>query len=267
MDKLWAKWNSRIHSILVPFILWNSLYYFGYAAGSRIPGLREVIGKPPIPVNLPEIAEAILHYRYNYVFWYLYQLILLMILAPVIYMLLKKRAVGAVILAGLAAGLVMNVQLPKLNFDALWYYCTAAFLAMHGRKQVERGQNKRRFLLGCAALAAGGCLYVSCGTAWAMWKVVISRTAAVAGLWLVISEKRLPEAGSWMKHNFFLYATHFAFVRFINKVGALLLPAVWPVPLALYLLMPFLVWGISILLGHVLRRYMPIGWKLLNGGR
>ena len=27
--KLWSKWNSRIKSILVPYIVWNTIYYLG----------------------------------------------------------------------------------------------------------------------------------------------------------------------------------------------------------------------------------------------
>ena len=38
MSRLKDKWSSRIRTILVPFILWNFLYYMGYVAASRIPG-------------------------------------------------------------------------------------------------------------------------------------------------------------------------------------------------------------------------------------
>ena len=37
-----------------------------------------------MPVNLSHFLDSILHFRYLYVFWYLKQLILLILLAPIL---------------------------------------------------------------------------------------------------------------------------------------------------------------------------------------
>ncbi len=70
-----------------------------------------------------------------------------------------------------------------------------------------------------------------------------------------------------MNYSFFLYSTHFALVRLINKTAARLWnPVKWE-PFALFLVMPVLVLAISYLVGKWLRRYLPSCWKLLNGFR
>lgn len=66
---------------------------------------------------------------------------------------------------------------------------------------------------------------------------------------------------------FFLYATHFAMVRLMNKTGALLLPTVSAVPFGLFLLMPLFCVFFSYQIGRLLRRFLPSLWCLLNGGR
>ena len=38
-SRLLPKWKSRIRSILVPYLIWNFLYYAGYVTATRIPAI------------------------------------------------------------------------------------------------------------------------------------------------------------------------------------------------------------------------------------
>lgn len=263
-DKLRGKWQRRIRSVLVPYMLWNFLYYLGYVIGSRLPWVTRVVGKGIIRFSLAGTVDAIINYTYNYVFWYLYQLILLILLAPLLYPALKRRWSRVVLLAGLWLLAIYDRRLPLVNVDALIYYTTAASLALSRRTMVW---GIGRFIAGLAMAALAAVSYR--GALIHGWPacLILCRLLAVGGLWLLVPEERLPEAGECMRHNFFLYATHFAFVRFFNKAGAMVLPAHPLVPLALYLAMPFLALGASELLGKPLRRWAPEVWAVLNGGR
>ena len=73
-----------------------------------------------------------------------------------------------------------------------------------------------------------------------------------------------------MKHNFFLYAVHFAIVRLINKTAArlgIIGATDWYGPFFLFLFMPVLVLVISSVTGAWMRRYLPRVWRLLTGDR
>lgn len=271
MERLWKKWNSRIQSVLVPYIVWNLLYYLGYVAGSRLPVVSGLIGKGKIPFQFPEAAEAVLHYTYNYVFWYLHQLILLILLAPLIFLVVKRKKAGALFLTGILTAIYLGSRLPLLNLDALFYYSFGAYVAVHGRKVAEGAWSRKRFAAGLLLVGSGllirrldfpgearGELAVA---------TVLLRLLVPSGLWLLVPEGFLGEAKNWMKQNFFLYAVHFAMVRLINKTGALLLPAVPLLPLGLFLVMPALCVLLSYWAGLCLRRYFPGLWRLLNGGR
>lgn len=265
-SRLGEKWNSRIRSVLVPFLMWNSIYYLGYVIGSRLPVVTDIMGKGMVPFDWYTAVEAVLHYSYHYVFWYLYQLILLILLAPALYGVLRLPAVGAAVLAICFWGTLKGVTIPCLNLDALFYYSLAAFGGLHGRRLVEGAWTVRRWGMGASLLAAAAAILI------ARWpggigEGVLLRTLGPVGLWLMIDESRLPAPGEWMKYNFYLYTIHYALVRLINKTAARFFSGFWPLPVILYLLMPVFMIEISTVTGGWLRRHMPKAWFLLNGGR
>ena len=271
MDQLKRKWKRRIQSVLVPYLLWNTIYYIGYVMGSRIPGLSQVIGKGEIPLDLPAILAAVFFYQYNYVFWYLHQLILLIVLAPLIYIAIKRVWTAIVFLGAVILGIFLGIDLLGLNLDALFYYSAAAAAAVHGRRLTETNGNRRKIGLGMACLAVGLIIrrFDLPGNAIgeAAAATVIFRFLAPAALWLMVPQEVLPAPGNIAKNNFFLYAVHFALVRLINKTGALLLPSLWVIPLLFFLFMPAVLAIISWAFASLLKKSFPRLWRLLNGNR
>lgn len=270
--KLGEKWQRRIGSVLVPYILWNFLYYLGYVIGSRLPWMAQVVGKGVIPFDLFTAVDAVINYTYNYVFWYLFQLILLILLAPALYLMLNRLWSRVALFACLWWMVATGNGFPLINEDALIYYATAASLAMRRREWVEgelpAGPKRRRSVLGGLGMIGIAVIMYQTGLRTAFVPCfVLCRLLGVTGMWLAVPGERLPPAGEPMSHNFFLYGIHFAFVRFINKAGIWVFPAAPFVPLLLYFFMPVLILGIALVLGRVLRRRTPVLWRLLNGGR
>jgi hypothetical protein len=278
--KLRSKWTRRIYSVLVPYIAWNVIYYAGYVIGSRLPWMNRVVGKGVIPLSLAELTEAILHFKYNPVFWYMYQLIFLILLAPVLYVVLKQAWAAVIWFVVLAWMLVTGAELPVINTDALMYYSAAAEAALivakaraqedvSGVKAISRKKAHEKMWL-----VTGACMIVSAIVVYETGLIlaapacfVLCRLLAVGGLWLLIPGGMLPPATDIMRNYFFLYATHFAFVRLINKSAAMLLPHDPLVPLLLYLAMPGIVLGISVVADKWLRTCFPGLGVILNGGR
>lgn len=116
------KLRSRLFSYLLPYLLWNS----------GMTGLYLIFGRAPFR---PEsIFEGIFLYRYNPVFWYFYQLILLTYAFPfmALFVLFLKREKNArKPLLSLLSFLLpcfflllvyFRIDIPFLNEDAGFYY-------------------------------------------------------------------------------------------------------------------------------------------------
>ena len=155
MKRLGEKLNKRLHSLLVPYLLWNTIYYVAYVAASRIPGLQTIANRTDLVITPSGAWQAITKYTFNPVFWFMYQIILLVLLAPVLYLFLKNIWTGAAFLLVLLVALFKGVALPELNLDALIYYSFAAYAVLHGRKWAEAVWSWKRAALGVCLLAVG----------------------------------------------------------------------------------------------------------------
>ena len=266
-EKLIPKWRSRIRSLVLPYLLWNFLYYIGYVAATRLPGLSGVVGKTPIPFNGTQLFDALVCYSYNPVFWYLFQLILLVALAPLVYTVMRGNLTGAAALGIMAFGLWKNWAMPLLNLDALFYFCADTW----GRGIEERTGVRKNMTAGAILLTAMGLLLYLGRFGGLLWErplyTVCWRLWGVCGAVLAVKAADLPDAREWMKHNFFLYAIHFAWVRFINKAAAAAFPGSAVIALAAFILMPVLMTAVSALIGGAMRRFVPNVYYMLSGGR
>jgi hypothetical protein len=224
-----------------------------------------------IPFTITQAGEAILSHTYNYVFWYLNQLIILLILSPIIFLMVKKKIIGGVFLLGILISIYLGGDLKFVNLDAMLYYTVGAFAAVHGKEIVERTWDVKALLVGGTLIFLACLVYGFDFPGEAVGEVaasiVLFRLFVPVALWLMVPEFLLFEAKEWMKQNFFLYAIHFAMVRLINKTGAFLLPSVPVIPIGIFLMMPVVCVFFSYYIGCLLRKFLPRTWCLLNGGR
>lgn len=272
------KMERRIGTVLLPYIIWNFFYYLGYAAAGRIPFLAGFSDKTAVELNILEAADAVLHFTYNPVFWYMYQLIFLIALSPVIYLVMKNRYTGFLAVAAELYCIKKQIELPILNMDALFYYSAAAYGAFHGRRFLEEewiegeDRKKRRSTAWRICFTALGLLlaiifYQGITVRHSVLETVLYRFTLPVTLWLSLSGVRLPDVKEWMKYGFFLYAIHFILARGLNKLGAAFLPHTAFSALLLYLLIPIFCVILAWRLGDFLKSRASLLWQLISGGR
>ena len=279
LSKLAGKWKSRFFSVVIPYTVWNLLYYIGYVAATRLPMVSRVIGKTQVPISVEEAARAVLQYSYAPIFWYLYQLIILLVLAPLIYGVVKNRVIGACYLAVLVTALYFHMDTGHPNTDALFYFSAAAYAAVHFRVWLETKGTNDRVMAGVAVWIVAIFCYgtMKDPAANVLWTIMY-RLLAPIGLFLMISSVEVLMPRPWMRQSMFLYAIHFIVVRFMNK-GAAILSAkcveaelmtpehlTWIAGL-IYFAIPAVVVACSYLAALVLSRWLPVLWRILSGGR
>lgn len=266
-QNLVGKWKRRVTSLLVPYLVWNLLYYFGYLFASYIPYLSDIVNRKQMSFSVTGLIRAAILYEANPVFWFMFQLLLLTVLAPVLYLAMEHAVIGILWLGLLVWGIVSGVQLPWLNLDALTYYSIAAFAALHCRKFAECRWDKYRGILGAELVILGGIYVAEYYLRARIPSIVFSRCLVPVGMWLLVDERWLAERKPFMECTFFVYAFHFLPVRLVGKLAAKIFPGNVFAATVLYLVMPAIGYAVCWQAAKILRRFAPHVWRVLSGGR
>jgi len=266
------KWKSRARSLLIPYLVWNLIYYLIYLAAGRA------------DLSLKTAFESIFLYRFNPVFWYLKQLILLTLLTPLVWLLVQNRkaAPPALILLFLLAVFYDLLPFHIVNEDAFLYYALGAAAALHLKGAVETDPAEKstchteKSWLGC--FMATFFLYIILqilGSHTGLYGLLHPTVAAAIGcricglisLWALLRVLRAGRSTpAYMEYNFFTYATHYLVLRAVQHAAAFAGESAL-ISLTLYILMPAICIAVSVCTGRFLQRHAQRFFSLLVGGR
>ncbi len=277
------KWKRRISSLLIPFLLWNTIYYIIYV----------IIGKAGTDAN--SLFNGVILNRYNPVFWYLRELLVLTVLTPIIYILLKSKnaALSVLCLSFILAVFYDLLPYHIVNEDALFYYMTGAFASLNLKHNVEteNAKWKKVFILTLIAFAIFDFICTICegrlrmilsGTIggraagyimlFSLINLISSRTSKTSKASKESSDMncendKAGDVPAFMQFNFLIYALHYLEIRFFRLLfkavgmGFIVTESIG------FLLMPVFCTAVSVAVGIIMKRYIPKTYRILTGGR
>jgi len=297
LDKL----KRRVHSLLIPYLLWNlifilisilkTFYNRGWNADAvgRISGWYHAKGGIIHMLwDCQTIGSArtdMLGFQYysktpvNVSLWFLRDLMVVCIFAPIIYWLLRKLPIPTLIL--LLVCLYSNVWIHVTGFSisCAFYFCLGAAFAVSGRDMVQSFAKFRSLSLICAlSLSIYSIYYWKQSHVWLPALNTVQDVVSVIATFNVASwlvEHGFSAPSLWSKGSFFVYVTHSLFIfllwsplsisiKILNRV----LPDSNPIcHLLQFLLVPVLTACICLSIYWLLKRFLPRTCALLMGSR
>lgn len=216
-SKLPSKYLSRLKSLLIPYLLWNFISMIAFYFLSKM----SFINTPPFDINFDTLFDSLVYYRYNLVFWFVFQLILLTYLFPLIYPVIKNKILSIALFAFLlwmyGSG---NVLIWKIEVKALIFYYFGAYFAIHHQEAVV--SNSKLSIWGILAFVTSQVMIYS---QWADKNSIYILTrllmiVAVFDFANLLSSKKLPVL---LNCSFPIYAMHNLVLEFFNKVFSFIL--------------------------------------------
>lgn len=219
-NKTLDKWKRRVYSLFIPWLLWNTIMWvFGYAVESipQIAGhLNSGFG---FELSLRSWLVDGLWKHADGPMWFIGNLIVCALAAPLFYPLIKRRYTGLISIAAYAVLLSLDNTGRYSPFMSLLFYAEGAYCAIHLHHLASRTYSQplrlgawlvlAAYLLFCCkdSVLNGGALHI------------IVYTITCVAVWVAVGDAELgPRAAKAEKYRFWIYASHYLPLECVEKL-------------------------------------------------
>lgn len=278
------KLKSRVRSLLVPYIFWNLivlLFLFlaqTFLSGSLISGKNKLIADYSLVDwlwSFWDISKVNLYLDnslpINSPFWFIRDLMVVVLLSPVVYFVLKKMGVYAVIALGLLWIFNPYFYKPGLSMVSFFFFTAGAYFSIHKINFVEVLKPMLGMLTPLYILVVSMALYFV-GVGW--WSYLYCASVIVGLLLAITVSAYFIERGKWhlspflTNSSFFIYAYHRLPLVFVIKIlFKWIHPQAEGTLLLLYLVCPAIVILLGLLIYGLLKQCLPRFTAVISGGR
>ena len=217
-----AKQKRRIFTLLVPYLLWNTIFVAIYFTITHIPALHSVMNMGEAFKSFKDVIIGIVDSRFTPL-WFVKELLFYTLLAPVLFYLLKHRFM---FIPFLIVSMVRGAFCEVDTYDNFWMWLPVYLCGAYiGYYQIEI---KKRTVLTVSSIMLFAVLFVT--AIFFKQSLYVFRIATPVILWFLtdwlmkpfITEKFV--VVKWMKYSFFIFCTHYFVLNVLEKIAVKLLP-------------------------------------------
>ncbi len=274
------KLKTRVKSLLIPYLIWNTIYTVVILSLKKlgaITNIRDITG-------LKDVFLGCINSEYSPL-WFVKYLMAFVLISPLMYYLLRRKILGAIIIVAL---LLINscnyysgiIQAP-LNVNANnWamfiyqyiFFALGSYGAICWKSHLEdfSKNRSRNCVLTLLFLIAFYWLFITHSS-----NIIINHTFRLiwcVSLWFAFDFLPEIKIRPWMKYSFFIYCAHLIIVMCAQGVTRVFFPRLPEVLRQLfqiieYLVLPVATITVLVLVGNYLKKRTPVFWNLITGGR
>lgn len=256
-------YRSRSKSILIPYLMWNAVYMVVFAVLFRL----SLVSYGLDAITVRSVAKGLFLHEYNYAYWFMRDLIVLVALYPVLRWILSRGKAISFIGLGL---LLVAIGCDVSELKSSVYYFLGAIFGYHYSDQTERvtglGKKEQRLII-CVLLAISGVLFgawYSCK--WLPIAVVRDLSTALL-MFFVVVRCNIRIGGKFAALSFMIYSLHPLVLEVVEKTIYLSFPHndLWM--MIDYVVAPVICLGLIVGICFLWKKLLPRIYKLFNGGR
>lgn len=270
------KLSSRYKTLLIPFLFWNIATLIALWGVQIFPATLSFFPDKSLVISTYDTYDyfkaifGIDRFPIAYQFWFVRDLMIIVLLVPLLNLLLKVIPTFSLcILGGAWLFPVWSIETPSIT--ALSFFYLGAYWAYFNKNLFSMDKYGNIILIGYIAILLFDTYYISSPYHPYFHKVglllgVLSAFYLTSFLALHNKVKSLLIYASAL--SFFVFAIHEPLLTVVKKISYMVFkPTTEIVVLVLYLVIPFSVIGISLLIYYVCHLLFPQFLRVVSGGR
>lgn len=270
--------KKRIKTVLIPYVLWCVIWFFILYLLQLLPFLKNYFSEPLHSMTFTDKLLNLFVYPVNYPFWFLRELMLLFVISPLVFLLIKYlKVIYIVVLFALIivfSTLVSVYDITLLQSMPVFYFSSGAFISLNKIDIASRLSSFKSF----------GLLFI-----WILFNVisiyfdqdfssediylrsfnVIKDIVGCVAVWYMydfFNHKVQWKNYSFYQYSFFIFAFHGIPTVILVKLSQIFKNNEYLTFLA-YVSIVILIVLISIFIGNLIKKSMPQVYRLLTGNR
>lgn len=263
---------SRVKSLVVPYILWNTILVGIYYILSHSPGISSTLNNEYNLNSVRAFISAVLYSRCSDL-WFVKNLIIYSLLSPILLITLKNKWAS---LCVLIFSLLLKFCYP-VGYESVYKWFTIYYFGaiwghwyqVQGYSPLELGKKSIRIIL--ATICLIGILFILVASFFSSTAMELFRVVSPILIWTIIDIvgykyiANIFRQRTWMKFTFVIYCCHHLVINILQKLVVISLPSTPQVVYLTYLLSPMVTISIIVAVARVLSRF-PL-FKPLSGWR
>ena len=268
--------KTKFHSIFIPYICWNVIYMIVFTVFGAI----GIVNREPFQFGIKNIILELFFYKSNYAFWFIYQIILLIILFPVISKGANIKIWESMIIlfTMIVVYLVFGDFIPYngpylICFSALIYYFIGAIIGNNQSLITDfcekHIQNRRTILILISIfIALASFITIDVMKIQCLYNLDIFRNLSLLYLlWELVNTFQINFSGWITKITFLIYAIHPLLLECIEKLIYKVFPKSTIGAIIDYCFAPIITLLLIFVITKIWSRLFPKIFKICSGGR
>lgn len=268
LKEAFHKVRRRLHTLLLPYLLWNLIFVLWYVVLECIPGIGQFNNSNGTLDRL--LHQSILATLYDlfvcpaaFQLWFLRDMLVMILFTPVLWLLSKWSWLASLLLAFASVAV----------YPWLVYFWMGMIMAIR-QWDIESYPRSKTCFGVCCFLFLAYAVYIAMEGIAMRWIEMAVNFMGLFSLWslydMVARGRCCADKGVWKYicgYSFFIYCFHEPTFNIIKKLAVAIAGTNEPSLILFYYINPWIMVGIAILTAKCLKHFSPYIYQLLTGGR